>query len=420
MPYRTKTHPWIYLIHRLLIGKFLKYLLITQAVELICQTNSDAAVFEMHHNDFFAKTFHSGVEFYFLWRWQRTKAAKNSYYKVIDALMFGEVFDRQTCSQSVFICKDNGRCGEGTNQRSSCTMKCLIIILRFCEWFAPCILTTVKQTTKTLRILPPTFKPVSQQIRLVQVACILDSDWKKLRGSRAIRGSYVTCCKTSLPWAGKTRANCTDFLAKSRTTLYFPQPAKSWFVARQIWFVGGKTSNISIVSFHMTSQRPYWCSKTMKRRPCWCLKPILWTLNFFLMQTISFVSINLHDADHVSENALFNSFCSKTNRTFSLFVVPYLNVIRNPESGIRNPVSRTGNVFACGFGIRNSALGIWNPAKLDWNPEFEFHCQVIRSYIESLNNRCLLLNSTVWNLKGTLSLKKLKSYYYFWPTELLS
>ena len=282
MPYRTKTHPWIYLIHPLLIGKFLKYLLITQAVELICQTNSDAAVFEMHHNDFFAKTFHSGVEFYFLWRWQRTKAAKNSYYKVIDALMFGEVFDRQTCSQSVFICKDNGRCGEGTNQRSSCTMKCLIIILRFCEWFAPCILTTVKQTTKTLRILPPTFKPVSQQIRLVQVACILDSDWKKLRGSRAIRGSYVTCCKTSLPWAGKTRANCTDFLAKSRTTLYFPQPATRWFVARQIWFVGGKTSNISIVSFHMTSRRPYWCSKTMKRRPCWCLKPILWTLNFFL------------------------------------------------------------------------------------------------------------------------------------------
>ena len=68
MPYRTKTHSWtVSLIHRLLLGKFLKYLLIIQAVELICQTNSDAAVFEMHHNDFFAKTFHlhSGVEFYF-------------------------------------------------------------------------------------------------------------------------------------------------------------------------------------------------------------------------------------------------------------------------------------------------------------------------------------------------------------------
>ena len=40
-----------------------------------------------------------------------------------------------------------------------------------------CILkATVKRTTKTLRILPPTFKPVSQQIRLLQVAFILDSD----------------------------------------------------------------------------------------------------------------------------------------------------------------------------------------------------------------------------------------------------
>ena len=44
----------------------------------------------------------------------------------------------------------------------------------------------------------------------------------------------------------------------------------------------------------MTSRRPYWCPKTMKRRPCWCPKPILWELNSFLMQTLSFVSINLH------------------------------------------------------------------------------------------------------------------------------
>ena len=34
--------------------------------------------------------------------------------------------------------------------------------------------------------------------------------------------------------------------------------------------------------------------KTMKRRPCWCPKPILWELNSFLMQTLSFVPINLH------------------------------------------------------------------------------------------------------------------------------
>ena len=44
----------------------------------------------------------------------------------------------------------------------------------------------------------------------------------------------------------------------------------------------------------MTSRRPYWCPKTMKRRPFWCSKPILRELNSFLMQTFSFVPINLH------------------------------------------------------------------------------------------------------------------------------
>ena len=29
-------------------------------------------------------------------------------------------------------------------------------------------------------------------------------DWIKLPGSDAVHGGYVTCCKTSLPWAGKT------------------------------------------------------------------------------------------------------------------------------------------------------------------------------------------------------------------------
>ena len=34
--------------------------------------------------------------------------------------------------------------------------------------------------------------------------------------------------------------------------------------------------------------------ETMKWRPCWCPKPILWELNSFLMQTLSFGPINLH------------------------------------------------------------------------------------------------------------------------------
>ena len=40
---------------------------------------------------------------------------------------------------------------------------------------------------------------------------------------------------------------------------------------------------------HMTSRRPYWYSKTMKRRPCWCTKTTLWELNSFLMKILSFV-----------------------------------------------------------------------------------------------------------------------------------
>ena len=49
-----------------------------------------------------------------------------------------------------------------------------------------------------------------------------------------------------------------------------------------------------IECFHMMSRWPYWCPTTIKRWPCWCPKPILWELNSFLMQTLSFVPINLH------------------------------------------------------------------------------------------------------------------------------
>ena len=52
----------------------------------------------------------------------------------------------------------------------------------------------------------------------------------------------------------------------------------------------------------------------MKRRPCWCLKPILWELNSFLVQTLSFVSINLHRCWHVRENTLLHVSCFKGTR----------------------------------------------------------------------------------------------------------
>ena len=52
--------------------------------------------------------------------------------------------------------------------------------------------------------------------------------------------------------------------------------------------------SVSMECFLMTSRRSYWCPKTMKWRPYWCPKPVLWELNSFLMQTLSFVPINLH------------------------------------------------------------------------------------------------------------------------------
>ena len=59
-----------------------------------------------------------------------------------------------------------------------------------------------------------------------------------------------------------------------------------------------------IECFPMTSRRPYWCPKTMKQWPCWCPKPVLWEVNSFLMQTLSFVTIYLHRCWPVSENTL--------------------------------------------------------------------------------------------------------------------
>ena len=37
----------------------------------------------------------------------------------------------------------------------------------------------------------------------------------------------------------------------------------------------------SIERFHMTSRQPYWCSKSMKRRPCWFTQKILCEFNSF-------------------------------------------------------------------------------------------------------------------------------------------
>ena len=66
---------------------------------------------------------------------------------------------------------------------------------------------------------------------------------------------------------------------KSPTTVHSAAKGKTlWGLVATIF-----GSNNAIECFHMTSRRPYWCPK-----------PVLWELNSFLMQTLSFVPINLY------------------------------------------------------------------------------------------------------------------------------
>ena len=62
----------------------------------------------------------------------------------------------------------------------------------------------------------------TRQIRALQFALTLSSDWMKLPESLTLHGVYVTCRKTSLPWCGKTR-NMYRFCCKRQLTLCFLQ-----------------------------------------------------------------------------------------------------------------------------------------------------------------------------------------------------
>ena len=67
-----------------------------------------------------------------------------------------------------------------------------------------------------------------------------------------------------------------------------------------------KASNIE--RFYVTSRPPYLCSKTMKRRPCWCNKAVLSlsceSRTLFRMLKLSFVPTNCVTAGHVTEDDL--------------------------------------------------------------------------------------------------------------------
>ena len=46
-------------------------------------------------------------------------------------------------------------------------------------------------------------------------------------------------------------------------------------------------------AFHITSQRPFWCSKTKKRRPCWCTKLISLGIEVHFHANFSFCGVKL-------------------------------------------------------------------------------------------------------------------------------
>ena len=58
----------------------------------------------------------------------------------------------------------------------------------------------------------------------------------------------------------------------------------------------------------MTPYQPYWCTKTIKQRTFWCLRPILREVNSFFMLTLFFVLINLYACWTHEWKHLFNSF----------------------------------------------------------------------------------------------------------------
>ena len=139
---------------------------------------------------------------------------------------------------------------------------------------------------------------------------------------------------------------------------------------------------------------------------------------YFLMQTLSFVPINLHRCWPREWKRSIQLVLQQNKSHFfpASCTVPWCN----PESG-------TGKVFACDFGIRNSALGIRNPAKLDWNPEFKLHRQVLReSYrkfeqpVPPFKQHCLKLEGIIIPKKVKKSLLSLIRLNYLYKLFLLS
>ena len=84
------------------------------------------------------------------------------------------------------------------------------------------------------------------------VACCPNTDLSlvKIKRESIPHTGFTSLAAKSVCLGPVKREMSTYYVTKSRTSLYFPQQlsqlAITWFIARQVWFVGGKTRNIAI------------------------------------------------------------------------------------------------------------------------------------------------------------------------------
>ena len=107
----------------------------------------------------------------------------------------------------------------------------------------------------------------------------------------ATHGSYVTCCKTSLPWAAQ---HVQIFFQKveplSTFCNNFSQPTTKWFAAGQVWFAGGETRNTAIQLFCINVEKQVALSCFPFYRTFTAKFTLLWTVQwlFSMMDTVEF------------------------------------------------------------------------------------------------------------------------------------
>ena len=188
---------------------------------------------KMHDNDFFAKTFHGGVEFQVCGGDRELKqGCKNSYYKVVNALMLGEVFDRHDVLHQ-FLLQTNlyteciYRQGQwslwrGEQSENDEMFKYNIVVL---QSDSPHVYLKLRQNGQQKRrvfYLP--------HLNLSRNKSCFASTLRKINIGFWLEKNYtgvalyvgVTSLAAKQVFLGPVkRAICTDFLVKSRSTLCF-------------------------------------------------------------------------------------------------------------------------------------------------------------------------------------------------------